>query len=159
MNSTPGCACGWNRRGHVERRLQGLLTAARPEDLATAAERLTAERLDTLERRLEGRQGTAADRAGLRIARLRGLLLWRMRTDYDRRLTRAHEDLAALNGDIERLQRQYGSFVRSRQAATQSYQGYDATMRRQTAADPDSGGAGRDPDGAPGAHVGSHGRE
>jgi len=119
------------QRAHIEGRLQGLLTAARPTDLATAEERIVTERLHSLERRLAGQEIISADRVAHRIARLKGLLTWTMRTDYDRRLTQAHQDLYELNGDIERLQRQYNSFVRIRQAATQSYQGYDATIRRQ----------------------------
>jgi len=36
-----------------------------------------------------------------------------------------------LNVDVARLQEQYNSFVRTRQAATQSYQGYDDVIRGQ----------------------------
>lgn len=119
------------QRDHIERRLQGLLTAARPDFLATAGERIVSERLLQLEKQLAGQDGAFAERAEERIARLRGLLTWNMNTDYDRRLTVAHQNLYELNLDIERLRLQYDSFVRIRQAATQSYQGYDATIRRQ----------------------------
>ena len=66
-----------------------------------------------------------------RLNRLRGILTWNIYTDYDRRLTEAYHHLHALNDDMELLDRQYTSFVRARQAATQSYQGYDDTIRRQ----------------------------
>ena len=66
-----------------------------------------------------------------RIKRLHGVLDWNIQTDYDHRLTEAHKNLQALNHDVEQLQRQYDSFVRIRQAATQSYQGYDKSIRRQ----------------------------
>jgi hypothetical protein len=36
-----------------------------------------------------------------------------------------------LNREVERLQKQYTAFVRTRQAATQSYEGYDDEIRRQ----------------------------
>jgi hypothetical protein len=36
-----------------------------------------------------------------------------------------------LNHDVDLLQKQYRSFVRTRQAATQSYEGYDDGIRRQ----------------------------
>jgi chromosome segregation ATPase len=58
------------------------------------------------------------------------VLTWNIRTDYDRRLTDAHRDLQALNRDVAQLNRQYTAFVRTRQAATQSYEGYDGTIRR-----------------------------
>jgi hypothetical protein len=121
------------QRDHIERRLQGLLTAARPDDLATAGERIVFERLRRLERQLVGQDGTLANRSRERIGRLRGLLTWTIHTDYDRRLTVAHQNLYDLNQDIEHLSKQYKSFVRIRQAATQSYHGYDATIRRQRA--------------------------
>jgi len=121
------------QRCHIERRLQGLLTAARPEDLATIAERTTGERLYQLQHRLIDQDGMDADSARHRITRLRGLLIWNMSIDYDRRLTEAHQNLHDLNQDIEGLRKQYKSFVRVRQAVTQSYEGYTTTIRRQRA--------------------------
>jgi hypothetical protein len=63
--------------------------------------------------------------------RIRGVLTWQIHTDYDRRLTEVYHHLHALNADMMRLENQYASFVRTRQAATLSYQGYDDTIRRQ----------------------------
>ena len=119
------------QRDHIERRLQGMLTSPRPDYLATAQERIVRERLQLLEQQLSGQKGEAVDASERRIARLQGLLTWQIRIDYDRRLTEAHQSLFELNQEIDRLQRQYHSFVRTRQAATQSYQGYDPTIRRQ----------------------------
>ncbi len=59
------------------------------------------------------------------------MLDWNIYTDYDRRLTEAFKDLRELNQVVERLNRQYTAFVRTRQAATQSYEGYDEVIRRQ----------------------------
>lgn len=118
------------QREHIEKKLKAMLSAPRPDYLATAEERLSTARLDQVER-----QGTAdGSLSGLmeeRIARLRGVLTWQIQTDYDRRLTETYHHLHALNADMERLQRQYASFVRTRQAATLSYQGYDETILRQ----------------------------
>jgi hypothetical protein len=66
-----------------------------------------------------------------RIARLRGVLHWNIYTDYDRRFTEAHEHLLQLNREVDRLKKQYNAFVRTRQAAMQSYDGYDDVIRRQ----------------------------
>ena len=43
----------------------------------------------------------------------------------------AHKNLRDLNHVIDLLHKQYTSFVRTRQAATQSYEGYDELIRRQ----------------------------
>ena len=45
----------------------------------------------------------------------------------------AHKNLRDLNHVIDLLHKQYTSFVRTRQAATQSYEGYDEVIRRQRA--------------------------
>jgi hypothetical protein len=64
------------------------------------------------------------------VARLRGSLTFRLETEYHERLTAAHKHLNALNADVDALTRQYDSFVRTRQAATHSYVGYDAQIER-----------------------------
>ena len=65
-----------------------------------------------------------------RAERLRGVLTWRLITEYPERLTAAYAHLKELNANVEELTRQYDSFVRTRQAATHSYAGYDARMER-----------------------------
>jgi tetratricopeptide (TPR) repeat protein len=118
------------QRDRIEQRLQGMLTAPRPDYLATARERIARERIGGLEQALRGGDemplGTEA-----RIRRLRGVLNWNIHTDYDRRLTEAHKNLKELNRVIDLLKRRYTDFVRTRQAATQSYQGYDESIRLQ----------------------------
>jgi ATP/maltotriose-dependent transcriptional regulator MalT len=49
---------------------------------------------------------------------------WRINQDYDARLTTAYEHLQELDGLIDDMNKAYRSFVRTRQAATQSYEGY-----------------------------------
>jgi chromosome segregation ATPase len=58
------------------------------------------------------------------------VLHWNIYTEYDRRFTDAYEHLRDLNHEVDRLKRQYTAFVRTRQAATQSYEGYDDVIRR-----------------------------
>jgi hypothetical protein len=57
------------------------------------------------------------------------VLHWNIYTQYDRRLTEAYKHLRDLNQVVDRLKRQYTTFVRTRQAATQSYAGYNNVIR------------------------------
>ena len=118
------------QRKHVGDRLQAMLTVPRPEYLATADERIAGERIGLIEKRL----GDSNDPDSLyfreRVARLRGVLTWRLETEYHERLTAAHEHLDELNVHVEALTRQYESFVRNRQAAMHSYVGYETSIKR-----------------------------
>ncbi|MBE0596959.1 MAG: hypothetical protein IH614_06810, partial [Desulfuromonadales bacterium] len=118
------------QRDLIERRLQAMLVAPRPDYLATAEERIAREEIDQLELLLRAQgEGVPSDMEA-RVGRLRGVLAWPIATEYDQRLTDAYRNLRLLNADIAALNRQYTSFVRTRQAATQSYQGYDEVIRR-----------------------------
>ncbi|MCW8893510.1 MAG: hypothetical protein OQL18_09350, partial [Deltaproteobacteria bacterium] len=119
------------QRERIERRLQSMLVAPRPDYLATAEERIISERISQLEQILSSGNTVITDAVTARIRRLRGVLNWNINTDYDRRLTEAYKNLYDLNQVVEQLQQQYKSFVRIRQASTQSYQGYDKSIRRQ----------------------------
>jgi hypothetical protein len=118
------------QRDHLDRRLQGLLTAPRPELLATADERVTLERLRRIKRALEGVNGPEATVLRERVAHLEGVLTWSLYTEYPERLTEAHRHLRALNDDIKTLRERYAAFVRTRQAAVHSYVGYDPVINR-----------------------------
>jgi hypothetical protein len=108
-----------------------MLTAPRPDYLATADERTAAEIIGRLEQALAADGGTAPEEIRDRISRLRGVLLWNISTEYDQRLTDAYKDLRDLNEVMDRLNKQYKAFVRTRQAATQSYEGYGDLIRCQ----------------------------
>jgi hypothetical protein len=111
----------------LSERLQDLLVAPRPELLATTEERLVGRRLEELEAALG-----AGEEAALRgrIGRLRGLLIWNLRTDYHNRLTRFHKHLGELQQAIDVMEERYAGFVRVRQAATHSYTGYGIPIKR-----------------------------
>jgi hypothetical protein len=122
------------QRQTLHERLQKLLVAPRPEFLQTADERVMREQLAQLSERYRNDTSAAGQDARRRIARLQGLLHWDIQTTYNSRLTSAYKHLHELDGDVERLNTTYRSFVRSRQAATQSYKGYDkqlGTLRRR----------------------------
>ena len=119
------------QRDRIEQRLQAMLTAPRPDYLATAEERIFRERIAEMEQALAAAGNEIPGEAEARIRRLQGVLDWNIQTDYDRRLTEAFKNLQELNHVIDLLNLQYTAFVRTRQAATQSYQGYDQAIRRQ----------------------------
>jgi tetratricopeptide (TPR) repeat protein len=125
------------QRRHLAQRLQAMLTAPRPDFLATAEERIAGERLALIEKQLGDSDNPQSLALRQRAARLRGALTWRLQTEYQERLTAAHVHLKELNADVETLTRQYDAFVRTRQAATHSYVGYDAQIAklRERAAD------------------------
>jgi hypothetical protein len=116
------------QRKHLDRRLQHMLIAPRPEYLATADEQRWAARIEELETRLEDASDPAAAARRLRLQRLKGVLTWNLETQYHQRLTEAHEHLRDLNQEVDAMQAQYDAFVRTRQAATHSYVGYESPI-------------------------------
>jgi hypothetical protein len=114
----------------LEKRLQDQLTAPRPELLATGDERLTATRLDELAASLEGDTSPGADALRQRIARLRGTLTFTLRTEYHDRLDVFAKHLRDLGAAIDVLKAQHVEFVRTRQAAVHSFEGYDTPISR-----------------------------
>jgi hypothetical protein len=117
------------QRDHLQKRLQDQLTAPRPEQLATTDERLALENLRRIEAALRHSSGENAA-LWAREQRLRGVLTWRLYTEYPERLTQAYKHLSALNDDVRVLQQRYTAFVRARQAAVHSYAGYDQSIGR-----------------------------
>ena len=116
------------QRKHLAERLQTMLTAPRPDYLATADERTAGERIALIEKQLGNSDSAESLALRQRAARLRGVLTWRLETEYQERLTTAYEHLNELNTQVDALTRQYDAFVRTRQAATHSYVGYDAQI-------------------------------
>ena len=119
-----------NQREHLGKRLKAMLTAPRPEYLATADERIAGERIAAIEKQLGDSDSPASVALKARAARLRGLLTWRLETEYHERLTAAHVHLNELNEHVDAMNRQYEEFVRARQAATHSYVGYEDQIQR-----------------------------
>jgi Tetratricopeptide repeat len=114
---------------NVAERLEKMLVAPAPNLLATADEARIKAKLEILETRLGESTASAFDVSlRERIARLEGALTWSLETHYHERLTEAHEHLQQLNEDVKTLTARYDSFVRTRQAASHSYVGYDASI-------------------------------
>ncbi len=117
------------QRQRLEDRLQHMLIAPRPDFLKTADERILQQQLAALATQYANDDGPGAEDSRRRVARLQGRLDFDIHTTYDHRLTEAFKHLRALDADVARLRDIYASFVRTRQAATQSYQGYDDQIR------------------------------
>jgi len=118
------------QRKHLSERLKAVLTAPRPDYLATANERIAGERIALIDKQLVDSDNPESVALRQRAAHLRGALTWRLETEYHERLTAAHVHLNELNAPVDALTRQYDAFVRTRQAATHSYVGYDAPIAR-----------------------------
>ena len=118
------------QRQALDDRLKIMLVAPRPDFLETADERVMRGNLRTLAEKYKNDPSASANDIRRRIKRLEGVLNWQIKTTYDKRLTEAYNHLHQLDSDVMRLRDIYRSFVRSRQAATQSYKGYDDQIRQ-----------------------------
>src|SRR5215472_15099628 len=118
------------QRKQFDERLHAMLTAPRPDFLATTDERNASERIARIEKQLGKSDSPEALALRQRLERLRGVLTWRLETEYPKRLTAAYEHLKELNTQVDALKQRYEAFVRTRQAATHSYVGYDAQIAR-----------------------------
>ena len=118
------------QRRQFDERLHAMLTAPRPDYLATTDERIASERIATIEKKLSHSNTPESVALRQRAARLRGVLTYRLETEYPQRLTAAFEHLKELNAQVDALNQRYEAFVRTRQAATHSYVGYDAQIAR-----------------------------
>jgi tetratricopeptide (TPR) repeat protein len=112
------------QRRHLDERLQAMLTAPRPDFLATADERITGELITLIEKQLGDDDSSESLALRLRANRLQGVLTWRLETEYVDRMTAAFTHFSEVNAQVEVLTRQYDDFVRTRQAAMHSYVGY-----------------------------------
>src|SRR5467141_2554947 len=118
------------QRKHLAERLQAILTAPRPDYLATAEEQIACERIALIEKRLGNSNDPESRALRQRAAQLRGALTWRLETEYNDRLTAAYVHLNELKAPLDALNQRYDAFVRTRQAATHSYVGYDVQIVR-----------------------------
>jgi len=110
------------------RRLQDMLTTPRPEFLASREEQAIQARLAHIESTLNDVDAATAEAYMHRIQRLRGLLRFVLETEYHQRLTAFDQHLQGLNAAMAIADEQYQQYVRARQAATHSYEGYDTPI-------------------------------
>jgi tetratricopeptide (TPR) repeat protein len=112
------------------KRRDDLLTMPRPELLATPEEQLILERIERIEAALAGADRGDKDALQARLDRLRGRVTWSIETEYHDRFTQFDKNLRSLGEAMAVVQSEYDEYVRSRQAATHSYDGYDKPITR-----------------------------
>ena len=112
------------------RRRDDLLTTPRPEFLATPEEQQNLAQIEAVEAAL-GETAPAPSLA--RLNRLKGLIRFTLETRYHERLTEFDRNLRQLDQAMAVVEAEYDEYVRSRQAATHSYVGYDEPMNRLSA--------------------------
>lgn len=120
------------QRDRLDKRLKKMLISPKPELLATADERILLHQIMNLENDFNNRGLSNNDPLMARISRLKGRINWSIYTEYDVRLTDAHKHLHQLDEHVNQLNKSYKSFIRTRQAATQSYKGYDNNLQQLT---------------------------
>jgi hypothetical protein len=118
------------QRDNLATKLKNILIAPRPEYLATAEERRAIDTINRLQDINVSNPGAVNPDTLERMQRLKGVLNWRINSEYDQRLTDAYNNLIALDKIIDRMKIRYHSFRRTRQAATQSYEGYTIPIRQ-----------------------------
>ena len=114
----------------LAKRLQDLLTNPRPEFLATREEQQILAKLEHLEAALQVSDGPTETALMRRIRRLKGTLTWTLETEYHERLTQYDQHLTALDEAMVILQAQHNQYIRARQAASHSYEGYDTPVQQ-----------------------------
>ncbi len=118
------------QRENLATKLKNILIAPRPEYLATSTERQAMDVIVALDEIKATNPSVISPALENRMQRLRGAVLWQVRSEYDQRLTDAYNNLASLDKYINELKLRYNSFIRTRQAATQSYEGYTIPVRQ-----------------------------
>ena len=113
----------------IQRR-DDLLTMPRPEFLATPAEQTILERVEAIEEALVMSAREDRDELARRLQRIRGLVVWNIETEYHERFTEFDRNLRSLDHAMAIAQEEYDEYVRSRQAATHSFVGYDKPITR-----------------------------
>ncbi len=116
------------QRDRLDQRLKQIVISRRPEYLATAFERGAKDYLEKIEVYLKNNPQKRNDEIVERVKRLKGVIEWQVNEHYHERMTNAYKQMQSLDVYIENLNKKYQSFVRTRQAATQSYEGYDVPI-------------------------------
>jgi Tetratricopeptide repeat len=118
------------QRDQLDKRLKSMLITRRPDHLATSVERSSLDSLQKIELYLSSHPQLRTDKVKRRLARLKGVVNWNINYEYSKRLTTLFKEFNELEEMIDGLNIIYASFIRTRQAATQSYEGYSIPIRR-----------------------------
>ena len=118
------------QRKKIEERLNKMLIAPRPDYLAKVNERVILNNIYAIEKKQKKNNVMLPASVKARIDRLKGVILWNIETEYQERFTKADKNLRLLNKHVDETNENYRSFVRTRQAASQSFIGYDDQIRQ-----------------------------
>lgn len=123
-------ATALSRRDVLAASLGKLLQKRDPMRLATAKERHLKVDLQRSRRKVESLRALPGKDILLRKqALLEGLLHWDIESDYNDRLSRAHQHLRELDQEIARAQLSQTELTKAKAAAALSYQGYDRALQ------------------------------
>ena len=114
----------------LQKRLEDMLTTPRPRFLATREENIALGQIEALEAGLAASASPQRDALAERLRRLKGVLMYRLDTEYHERLTRFHTNLATLDAAMATAQAEHDEYIRNRQAATHSFEGYSDPVRQ-----------------------------
>ncbi|HEY8570513.1 tetratricopeptide repeat protein [Microbulbifer sp.] len=112
------------QRQRLAARIENLLINRRPELLAKSDETESRLILQQIREILAYNPSLNSEETEARVARLEGVLKFQLSREFDERLTEAYKHLQELDIVVATLQETYQRYVRSRQAATHSYEGY-----------------------------------
>jgi chaperonin cofactor prefoldin len=117
------------RRDQVATKLKKLLRKRDPMAMATAREKTLLRQLESIRKRID-RLRPQPGRAMLKqkYERLHGLLYWQVNTEYETRLSQAHQHLRDLDKAIAMARATQADLVRAKSEAALSYQGYDRAL-------------------------------
>jgi hypothetical protein len=118
------------QRENLATKLKNMLIAPRPQYLATSTERQALDAIAAIDGIIATHPSQVDPQLRERVERLRGIIHWQVHSEYDQRLTDAYNNLISLDEIIKQLKITYNSFIRTRQAATQSYEGYTIPIRQ-----------------------------
>lgn len=118
------------QRNKISERLSKMLIAPRPDYLAKVNERIALNNIYAIEKKHSQGKRAVPKAIKARLDRLKGVIQWNIETEYQARFTEADKNLRRLNKHVDKLNEKYRSFIRTRQAATQSYMGYDDQIRQ-----------------------------
>ena len=117
------------RRTKIADQLKTLLRKRDPMALATAREKTMLRQLKRIESRIKrlGKQ-KGVDMLKEKHQRIAGLLYWQVNTEYEKRLSRAHQHLRQLDKVIAETKRSQARLDRRKSEAALSYRGYDRAL-------------------------------
>jgi len=119
------------QRDRIAQQLEAMLTAPRPELLVPSYEHLMGEQVTRLEKFMTPGTEKGAPRLYNRIKRLRGVLHWNLYMEYEQRYADTLAQLQNLDQKMDIINRQYRTFIRTRQTALESYQGHAEVIASQ----------------------------